>query len=333
MPSQLPTLSIVATARNDNHGGNLLRRFSIFANGVIAQAERHKVFIELIIVDWNPPAEKSGLDQAITWKKNSEYCTTRIVTFPRELHTSYRHASQLPLYQMIAKNVGVRRAKAPFVLATNIDIVFSDALFEFFAAGKLCRHTIYRVDRYDVDENLPANLPIEETLKFCQENIIRLNHRRGSISTKDAAYFRHYADDVDFMREELLIPNLYTNACGDFQLMARQHWFELRGYPEFDMYSFHIDSIFEYMAHYLGLTEEYLGAPFRIYHIEHESGWTPEAQKNGTFDSRYAAQQIQKLSDQELRQYILQMKQKRAPTLFNNSDWGWASSQLPEVTL
>src|SRR5204862_5991632 len=32
-------------------------------------------------------------------------------------------------------------------------------------------------------------------------------------------------------------PNLHVNGCGAFQLMAREHWHDLRGYPEIDGFS------------------------------------------------------------------------------------------------
>ena len=72
--------------------------------------------------------------------------------------------------------------------------------------------------------------------------------------------------------------HLHTNGCGDFTLMSLEDWLDLRGYPEFDMYSMHLDSVLCYSAHNCGIVEEVLEAPMRIYHIEHSagSGWTPE---------------------------------------------------------
>ncbi len=49
-----PYLSVVATARNDNHGGNMLRRMQIFVNGFLEQCRRHQLDAELILVEWNP---------------------------------------------------------------------------------------------------------------------------------------------------------------------------------------------------------------------------------------------------------------------------------------
>src|SRR5262249_50076252 len=73
---------------------------------------------------------------------------------------------------------------------------------------------------------------------------------------------------------------LHTNASGDFQLMSRDDWFELRGYAEFELYSMNIDSLFCHTARYAGLSEHVFQSPMCVYHIEHEigSGWTPEGE-------------------------------------------------------
>ncbi len=48
---------------------------------------------------------------------------------------------------MIAKNVGIRRARGAFILCTNIDILFSDALFRLLADRTFDRtRTIERID-------------------------------------------------------------------------------------------------------------------------------------------------------------------------------------------
>ena len=52
---------------------------------------------------------------------------------PPGVHRRYQYSEALPLYQMIAKNVGIRRARGQFVLATNIDIIFSDELVEYLS--------------------------------------------------------------------------------------------------------------------------------------------------------------------------------------------------------
>ena len=137
-----PYLSVVVTTRNDDHGGNLLRRTQTFVNALLAQCERHSLPAELIMVEWNPPEGRPHLAQALRWPVRKGYCEVRVVEVPGEVHARYRHSHALPLYQMIAKNTGIRRARGEFVLATNIDILFSDELMRFIAARRLKRENV-----------------------------------------------------------------------------------------------------------------------------------------------------------------------------------------------
>jgi hypothetical protein len=123
---------------------------------------------------------------------------------------------------------------------------------------------------------------------------------------------------------------LHTNACGDFTLMAREHWFELRGYPEFDMFSFNIDSLLCYAAHHAGAREEILQEPMRIYHIEHDlgSGWTPEGQTK--LFERLRARGIEWVDYQEVLAWGGQMRKLNSPFIFNLENWGLADADFPE---
>src|SRR6266545_3303669 len=132
-----PYLSVVVTARNDDHGGDLLGRMQIFLDAWLNQCRRHGLDCELILVEWNPPAGRARLAQALRWQADTGPCRVRIVEVPPEVHARYRHAGVLPLYQMIAKNAGIRRALGRFILATNIDIVFNDEIMAFLAARRL----------------------------------------------------------------------------------------------------------------------------------------------------------------------------------------------------
>jgi len=124
---------------------------------------------------------------------------------------------------------------------------------------------------------------------------------------------------------------LHTNGCGDFTLIAREHWFDLRAYPELDIFSMNIDSVFCFAAHYGGAREEVLADPMRIYHIEHGSGsgWTPEGQKS-LFD-RIAARGIPILDNEDVLQWGAQMRRLNSPMIFNHEDWGLASLSLDET--
>jgi hypothetical protein len=543
-----PYLSVVVTARNDDHGGNLLGRMQIFVAGWIEQARRYGIPSELIIVEWNPPEDRPRLIDVLKWPADLGPCDVRFVEVPPELHARYAHGAALPLYQMIAKNVGIRRARGEFVLVTNIDILFSNELAEYLAARRLKRGRMYRIDRHDVMSDVPVEASLEEQLAYCRTHLIRVNRREGSFQVKadgspmlearDVAprdsgialgsgwhavesylppeVFRWAGELAELVLEhppepgqslvldiepgvatgglplelevevegqaparQILVgrqrvrlrfaepytkrvrlrtrdggvrpnsdprpmnfrlfavnwesppsaeqkvssleatllpdqwrkrapsvwhglmhlvrrlaeggplvrltvpvshrlrrqlrfyldcrgltgmmrhpmaalrthqaggaarqaagatiprPNapdyLHTNACGDFTLMAREHWFDLRGYPEMDLFSMNLDSLFCFAAHYGGAREEVLSDPMRIYHIEHGSGsgWTPEGQAK--LFERIAAKGLTFIDNEEVLSMAAQMRRYGAPMIFNHEDWGLAEFELREA--
>ncbi|HXI38588.1 MAG TPA: hypothetical protein VNH83_01355 [Bryobacteraceae bacterium] len=538
-----PYLSVVVTARNDDHGGNLLGRMQAFVNAFINQMTRHHIDSELIIVEWNPPEDRPSLKDVLKWPPTLGSCCVRFIKVPAGIHGRFRHSDVLPLYQMIAKNVGIRRARGCFVLATNIDILFSDELVEYLAAGKLESRRMYRIDRHDVMSGVPADGTPNEQLAYCRTHLVRVNTREGTfritpegrralesvdiaepdsgvsfgagwfavesagaegvcrcvennaevyalpssdpapplifdmepafgagdspfvlqVVTPDGAkpcsavikcrsivtvqlpagcrLFRfcvlgggctsaHDPRIVNFrvfrcrwgspekatgdalrrtvsceiqaqpasihtralgflaklrdlrariansdrvvqvsipvgslmgrlVRMAARVPQsspskpdreasfpepppgsstvsplfLHTNACGDFTLMARDHWFDLRGYPEFEVFSMNIDSVLCYAAHHAGFREEILRDPMRIYHIEHQagSGWTPEGQAK--LFARIAAKGIPWLDYREFVVWAEQMRRFNSTMIFNRQDWGLANDQLTEIVL
>ncbi len=175
-----PYLSLVVTARNDDHGGNLLDRMQAFVSGWISQARRYNIPSELIVVEWNPPQDRPRLADALEWPDEPSPCQVRLIEVPAELHRRFAHAEALPLYQMIAKNVGIRRARGEYVLATNIDILFSSELACFFAARRLQPGHMYRIDRYDAMNGVPRGAAIDEQLEYCKTHLIRVNVREGT---------------------------------------------------------------------------------------------------------------------------------------------------------
>ncbi len=136
------------------------------------------------------------------------------------------------------------------------------------------------------------------------------------------------ATPADEISAEPQQAQLHTNGCGDFTLMALENWLDLRGYPEFDTFSMHLDSIFCLSAHYGGVVEEVLDEPMRIYHIEHGagSGWTPEGQAK--LFARIAERGLSMIENPEVIGWAKQMQKLRRPMIFNLENWGLADFQL-----
>ena len=285
-------LSIVVSSRNDNHGGDLNERTQNCIDSLSSQLEKYKISSEIVIVDWNPPADKPFLYEIIKGKFRS-------IIVPSEIHHRYGQANLFPLYQMTAKNVGIRRAKGEFILATNIDILFSDELIQKISERCLEKGNIYRAYRYDTK-------PGVKNVESAKKNLIRLN-----LSHSD---------------------ELCTNACGDFQLMHRDDWFRLRGYYENDLFSIHIDSLLEYNAVCNGCREMVFRPPKVVYHVEHTGGWVPGIEQSKEYN-RMNDEKIKKLSYDDFLKIVGFMERQSNPFYYNKENWGLSDDRLEEVNI
>jgi hypothetical protein len=338
-PRREPYLSIVATARNDNHGGELLRRMQAFVSMLAAQCDRHGLDAELLLVEWNPPEDRRTLREVLQWPDSDGRCGVRLITVPGDVHARFAHADRLPLFQMIAKNVGVRRARAPFVLATNIDVILSDGLMRLLAGRSLRADRMYRADRVDVAADIPDPGDAPRLLAWCEANVIRINGRDATLDTRTGERHRVHWDWtwrvrlLEALQDLRVIPavtrkRLHLNACGDFTLMHRDRWAAVRGYPELPQYSMHLDSVLCTAAHFGGAREQHL--PHPVYHVEHAtgSGWSPEGQVQ--LDARLARAGVPQMTLMELQRLAVRMRHERRPAVFNGEAWGLAGDVLEE---
>jgi hypothetical protein len=329
-----PTLSVVAATRNDDHGGSLLARTQLFIDGLAEQSARLKLPAELIVVEWNPPPDRPPLVQALSWPR-SEWFDPNVITVPSSLHQALPHADGLPLFQMIAKNVGIRRARAPFVLATNIDILFSDELIEFLRAD-LKPNAVYRVDRCDILADLDKTpLPSPADCRALPTIRTHVSDRTEYPDGRQPPFLRRIASRLHATADAAVfgaIPALHTNAAGDFTLASQAVWSGIRGYAEWPMYSFYIDSLALVQAYQGGAEMISLRPPLLIQHLEHGagSGWTPEGARR--LFARLDAAGVPYLKSSEyptLARKILRAEKRFYA--FNDEDWGLGSQNLKVV--
>jgi hypothetical protein len=188
---------------------------------------------------------------------------------------------------MIAKNVGIRRARSPFVLCTNVDLLFSDKLIEFIASKQLKENHFYRANRCDIPSSISESMSVEEQLTFSEANIIKRlgkNKKSHVFKNSDGILFKHkllkpllpiaaVLKKTIFSQENLLIASLDFDACGDFTLMSKKNWEEIAGYVELEMYSLHIDSMAIFSAIAKSKKQVILEQDLCTYHIAHTGGW------------------------------------------------------------
>jgi hypothetical protein len=339
-----PALSIVVASRNDAHGGNIRKRMLLFMKGLLDQARRHDLRAELVVVDWNPPPDRPPLSDALPAPRTGDRLVVRYVTVPPALHARYRRSGDLPLYQMIAKNVGIRRARGRFVLCTNVDLLFSDALCRFLAATTLRPDTYYRANRCDVPDGVDESWDITRQLAWCEAHVIRRLGRNPAyaninlelVGLRDKGPVKRWIFDkmaiamqAFWSPEKRAFYQLDTFACGDFTLMSRDAWTAIRGYAELDLYSLHVDSLGLISAAAAGYRQHVLPTNACTYHIDHPSGWEGLSLLDKVrFLERRPALDYGLVHDLGL--YALA---QRAPLPLNDESWGLADLDLHEVTL
>jgi len=311
-----PYLSFVVAARNDNYGGDFLGRLQVFVNALLAMWEKHSLDAELIIIEWNPPPDRPRLKEAIRWPNSQMLDRVSIVEVPNEVHRRFANSDRMPIFEYVAKNVGIRHAKGPFILTTNADLLFSDSLIKYFAARKLNPDCYYRVNRYDVAENIPAALSVDAQLRFCALSAFRYHLAKRTVPLNRPRRLLHYFSQivpggrpVRTLSRFFHGRRVHTNASGDFMLMSSDSWRSFRGYPELTTQAY-IDSYLVYMAVTASLKQLVLPDP--IYHMEHDR----------------SEQSDRPWTDLDKIPAFQEMIESRRPHIANSENWGLADVNL-----
>lgn len=343
-----PYLSIVVVARNDNYGGDFNTRLRNFLHWLTALIEKNHLPAELIIVDYNPVMENESLSKMFDWPKNRKHLTIRLLHVPNEIHKQLINPAvrkTVPLFEFIAKNMAVRRANGEYILCTNADILFHPLIVGFIAEKKLEENSYYRADRFDYrkidfyDFDKPY-----ATLLQIQQKVFRLMLKGYAYEIKEGADFSeefyvrlqnswHLFLDLHpgitqrwemHVNQDGYAMNYHTHCSGDFMLMHRDNWFNLRSYPEDTYVSTHCDALFTVMADVSGLQEKIL--PWPIYHQDHERRY------NTDFDKMKEDKDLNAMFKRFLNESIL-MESLQKPKITNPPNWGCADENFAETLL
>lgn len=314
-----PYLSIVVTGRNDDYGGRFVYRFNHFLDHLSALCERHQLDTELIVVEWNPVPDKPPLADVLNWPRGLRHFRTRLLGVSAALHERLENADRIPFFEFCAKNVGIRRAAAPFVLSTNADVLPSNELIKHLATHPLKDDRVYRVSRWDVRGDLPEGLDVDQRLRYCAQHVYQrtVEDRFVAVPGLDRVRFKRWWSNLWRWGGRAMEYRLSTCAAGDFTLMAAERWRRLRGYPQMPSMT-GLDSFLLYVAVTDGLIEQRWTDPIRLYHQDHQRQHTARLH---TFDYTWHRRQ---------RRLMLRGGE---PLILNDEQWGLADEQLPEIQI
>jgi len=243
-------LSIVFVGSNAEYGGDFLGRMQNCVNNLFRLAEKYKLDSDLTLVEWNPPPNRPRMAKAIDWSRVT--IPVKIITVPKETHESLPNPHGEKFFEYIAKNVGIRRAAGKFVLSTNPDNVYSEELIARLARHDLEEDCFYRVNRSDTRDG----------------KVIATHYSDKSIvNGKQVSWGASPDTDGTFDYPTLgRLPILHFNASGDFILMAKKRWEEIKGHPEVP-YSLTVDGQTLYLAARNSQKQVILSEP--MYHADH----------------------------------------------------------------
>ena len=333
--SDRPKISFVFPVHDPEYGGGLLASTQRHIAALIALANRYRLRSEIIIVEWNPRQDRPRFRESLRWPDDLGHVSLRFIEVPAEIHRRLANADRIPIFEYIAKNAGLRRARGQFLLATNPDLFYSPALVRWLARTSISPGAFYRVDRRDLSEEIPGAASLSCQLRFCSRHVAQVHAFFGSYRPGDADARRRLSEEYDRCMHDpagasrwtdtpdarLIRPadGLHRNAAGDFFLMERGWWHRLRGYPELYTHA-HIDAILCWMASSAGVVQDILPSRCRLYHQAHDRASRVDFPQTdwGPWYERY---------EEALSQGPVSSD---PPMLVNAPDWGLANEVLPE---
>jgi hypothetical protein len=184
------------------------------------------------------------------------------------------------------------------IAARPADVFYSCELVKWLVDNQLDPCSMYRCDRIDVSRSV-----LDEAID---------NDNRFLSACRANAIIRHGQLDM----AHLGIPNLHTNACGDFTLTGRNMWHTIGGLQESrDAIAFDVDSLALHAACAAGGLQIILPPECCVYKIDHrvttinrtKYDWTPM----GTWLDRYLVSHGFSVQQQNLARMLLDYPRRR----------------------
>jgi hypothetical protein len=249
-----PFISVVTYGRNDGYAPSYARKVSRATAALAGQLERAAVDAELIICEWNPPADRQKLLDVFETPKALKHVTIRGFVVDAR-HHRFTGGHERGFHGAEAANVGLRRARGLFALPKSSDTFFSNGLIRRIARQDLDANTVYRANRHDVSGIADSVWDLDDQALLAKFDSLPTSIHDFIVQP------RHWA-----LRE------LHTNASGDFTLMRTEHWHRLRGYPrDPTVLTLDGDSLILHAAAAIGLAECRWPDDCRVYKPSHDN--------------------------------------------------------------
>lgn len=316
--NEKPYLSFVVVGRNDNYGHKFLYRTQRFIDNLTFLCEKYKLTSEIVFIEWNPPKENKKLWEDLKISKKRNHLSIRFVEVPNSVHIKIENSDKICLFEYLGKNLGIRKSKGEFVLVTNPDIIFSPELIEMFSKKNLQKKILYRVSRFDLMKDIPEKLSEEEVISFAKKNWQREWNMHYGMSFRGLKKIKYLLRMIGRFTFPLVMKNYlpyryHGGNPGDFMLMDKKSWKEIKGFPEYK-----IHTLLDLYGVILAITKfkKIKRLKQKIYHQFHDNKVTLSRPATNIWDN-YINDSIKMLKTGKVIEY-------------NKKDWGLNNIKLYE---
>ena len=285
-------ISAIIISRNDNYGGHLNERATYAINSAI------NTYDEVIYVDWNSPTHSLLWDikDNLQLKGNLKHF---VITPEIASYLTNNNPDVQKCCEVLARNIGIRRATGDYIVSTNIDIIHPK-----------------REDIESIINDSDNNTMITLSRREVTWDIIKEFHG-GEMKFQEWDKLRDYIyinSEERIYEEKTVTGDDYSliNCCGDFQIAPKHIWDEIKGFEEELIYPLFADTNVQKKAvkHGFGLKAIY-NPP--MFHINHGSkGWGGGGIADG----------INKKANDQYRAIIAQEKTQ------NEISWGLGNTEI-----
>jgi hypothetical protein len=189
-PDPSTGFAAVMVGRNDDYMPDFSRRLQATLEWNI-----NHLITEPIFVEWNPPPDRPLLAHELVRR----FPTLKVYVVPKSIHDEVCDNPRLPLMEYHAKNVGLRRATAGWVIATNADVAIApETIVACRQLGETPDTTAFTAERIDIHWR---------------------EWRQAAIGMADCLLFKRIIPHSRF-------------GTGDFLMASRMLWQRIGGYDE-----------------------------------------------------------------------------------------------------
>lgn len=232
------TVSIVVTSRNDGYGGNLPLRASHSLNTMIQNYD------EVIYVDWCSPNNDSLINHlTLNGKGNLRH----IQVTKEDVYNINPDLLDLPIVEVLGRNIGIRRSKSDWIVSSNIDIM-PDRL----STENLSEDIFYAASRKNVPISFFQSVD-KNFFEYCMKN-------SSKFETAPQILDEYWCGKYD--------PWSLTVCCGDYQVTHRDLWYKMKGFEESLIYRDCADSNIMKKGFIYGKKSSLLD--INVFHLDHD---------------------------------------------------------------